>query len=519
MKKNLFMILSAALLLPACTQDETEGNIDDARDEGLLGQITMTCSDLLPEPGTRTSLVVDEATGVVFNWAEGDIVGVMPAYSDDTSESPGNSSETLQSGFIMKQADNTGKTATFDGGGWGLKDTWWYAAYYPFNSSVTETFYGNRLPITYEGQVQTGNASLAHLSKFDYMFAKDQMPVNGTVNFNFLHAGAAFRMKITMPDEVNVTEVCVKGGNKPLYKNALIHLYPGWENGGKWDTEYYTEAGDKSCFVSLKMENTNIGKDETLEAWMMLFPTDFSGQDIDIIITTNKGYYQATVNGAKFEAGYAYSRSATATKITNKGSKPDGIDIGLTEEVDGVTYKLIWADWNIGASSPEEAGIYYGWGDIKGHKTEDNPDGIDKYTKRLTSMVSSLPAMFDAASIIWGDGWRMPTKAEYQLLIDNCTSERTEINGVAGIKYTGNVETDGNKNYIFFPEVNYYDGSGRMSTQYLRGYYWTSSKYDGTNPATFRWSYENSGLSDLKLSWISPEASMPIRAVKLVPKD
>ena len=53
---------------------------------------------------------------------------------------------------------------------------------------------------------------------------------------------------------------------------------------------------------------------------------------------------------------------------------------------------------------------------------------------------------YDIARTQWGDGWRLPSQAEFQELVDNCTWEWTEINGVAGRRATA-----ANGNSIFFP--------------------------------------------------------------------
>ena len=74
----------------------------------------------------------------------------------------------------------------------------------------------------------------------------------------------------------------------------------------------------------------------------------------------------------------------------------------------------------------------------------------------------------DAAHINLGEGWRVPTKEEWDELINNCNLEWTTMNGVKGQKATGP-----NGNSIFLPAAG-----GRYYT-YLRsagqsGVYWSS---------------------------------------------
>lgn len=111
----------------------------------------------------------------------------------------------------------------------------------------------------------------------------------------------------------------------------------------------------------------------------------------------------------------------------------------------GLPSGLKWAACNIGASGPNDFGDYFAWGETtpKTSFTEDN------YTYHSTPEV--LPLIDDAAYVNWGAGWRMPTKAEFLELLDNCTwtlvSENNEYYYVA---------TGSNGNSIVFPFAGFY---------------------------------------------------------------
>ena len=84
----------------------------------------------------------------------------------------------------------------------------------------------------------------------------------------------------------------------------------------------------------------------------------------------------------------------------------------------------------------------------------------------------------DVAHVIWGGNWRMPTKAEWDELINNCIwtwydSDNTEFNGVAGYKVTSKVP-DYTDRSIFLPAVGCRDGTRRNYGGSI-GYYWSSS--------------------------------------------
>ena len=69
---------------------------------------------------------------------------------------------------------------------------------------------------------------------------------------------------------------------------------------------------------------------------------------------------------------------------------------------------------NVGASSAVDRGGYYAWGEITTKSKYDS----STYTGPF---VSVLPLENDVAHMTLGGTWRMPTRAEYEELIDNCT--------------------------------------------------------------------------------------------------
>lgn len=176
------------------------------------------------------------------------------------------------------------------------------------------------------------------------------------------------------------------------------------------------------------------------------------------------------------------------------------VDLGLPSGVK-------WATCNVGASSPEEYGNYYAWGETSTKETydEDNcpTDGLSESELQSQGYIDSegnLTSQYDAATANWGGDWRIPTKAEQQELIDNCTWEWTIQNGVNGYKVTGP-----NGNSIFLPAACYRDGSSHDCAGEF-GNYWSStpneSGSDGAYDLFFysgfqcvNWYYRNYGLS------------------------
>ena len=139
----------------------------------------------------------------------------------------------------------------------------------------------------------------------------------------------------------------------------------------------------------------------------------------------------------------------------------------------GLPSGLKWATCNVGASSPEDYGDYFAWGETS-PKAEYTYENSITYGKQMSSDISGS-AQYDAATANWGGSWRMPTKEEMQELEDHCEWEWTEVNGVNGSKVIGP-----NGSYIFLPAAGYrystllnYDGDN--------GRYWSSTLHDYTD--------------------------------------
>ena len=109
-----------------------------------------------------------------------------------------------------------------------------------------------------------------------------------------------------------------------------------------------------------------------------------------------------------------------------------------------------WAAKNIGANSAEDAGYYFAWGETETKETY----GSGNYrwgTQNLGDDYDISATQNDAAAVLWGGIWRMPTKAEMEELMNtaNCQWTWTSINGING--YLVSSKAEGNINKIFLP--------------------------------------------------------------------
>ena len=177
---------------------------------------------------------------------------------------------------------------------------------------------------------------------------------------------------------------------------------------------------------------------------------------------------------------------------SHNNSDHEYVDLGLPSG-------LLWATCNIGANAPEEVGDLFAWGEtspkttftqsnyvfFKSETTEPDADGFTTtnsgYTKYVMESEASkygLQGFFDnlsvlekeddAAYVLWGEQWRIPTWDDINELRNQCTWTWVTLKGVDGYKVTGP-----NGNFIFFPAAGFIEsytlsvGQGSM--------YWGSS--------------------------------------------
>ena len=148
----------------------------------------------------------------------------------------------------------------------------------------------------------------------------------------------------------------------------------------------------------------------------------------------------------------------------------------------GLPSGTLWATCNVGATSPEQTGLYFAWGETTGYTAEQVTSGVRAFNKKsykAKNIYAKLTLEQDAAHVNLGVGWRMPTKDDWQELIDNCSVVWTDdYNGtmVRGRVFTSKV----NGNSVFFPAAgNCYDSSVDYvgSSGYYLSVSWGSSSY------------------------------------------
>ena len=171
----------------------------------------------------------------------------------------------------------------------------------------------------------------------------------------------------------------------------------------------------------------------------------------------------------------------------------------------------LWATCNVGATSPEDYGYYFAWGETEPQEGNtyswvsykyavDNYDNLTKYCNDssfgndgFTDNLTELELSDDAAYNDRGEGWRIPSKEQFDELINSeyTTTEWITQNNVKGRKIT----SLSNGNSIFLPAAGYRYNRSSYSVG-SSGYYWSRTLYSDGPIVAWGLRVESSGASE-----------------------
>ena len=224
----------------------------------------------------------------------------------------------------------------------------------------------------------------------------------------------------------------------------------------------------------------------------------WASSNASVASVSSEGVVTAVSSGTATITAWAsdgeHSAACTVTvqaPTTGNENGHDWVDLGLPSG-------LKWATCNVGATSPEEIGSSFAWGETSpkseyGWSTyvwcNGSATTLTKYnTKSEYGSVDNKTALDladDAAHVNWGGSWRMPTKNEYAELKDNCTWTWTTQNGEKGYRVTSLM----NGNSIFMHEWSYWTKS--LDTDYPN---YACALYLNVNNVIWSYDFRYSGL-------------------------
>jgi uncharacterized protein (TIGR02145 family) len=225
----------------------------------------------------------------------------------------------------------------------------------------------------------------------------------------------------------------------------------------------------------------------------------WKSSDENVIKVIEDGLLVAAGPGSCKVVATAYGKTAECI-ITVTPHESEYVDLGLS---------VLWATANLGASAPESYGDYYAWAEIEPkeffswgtyrYSSFTNEEGMDKYTIDGLSHqylkadnLNRLEPTDDAATVMLGDNWRMPTTDEFAELVSNCTFDIATVNGVAGIRFTSQVPGFEQRS-IFIPYSGYMNGNEPIEKGKQLSL-WTSIAGRGTRGSCFSTSASVNGI-------------------------
>ena len=278
-----FLTVAILLVVYGCTVETLSGYDEEGEVQTITvkGPAPINFKAIAGNIQTKgTSVRDDEA--LVFNWAIGDTLGIFP-----------NKGNQVEFPISAKSGDTS---ASFDGGGWALRNNASYAAYYPF--SVWNYHRNNEtILLDYSGQVQNGNGGFAHLSAYDYLASGKTSPENSAVTFQMERQGAILYIDIVVPAPSTITSLEISCDEAIFVEKASLDI------SGDEPVVKPVETKE-SLTLSFKNTETTVSN-ETVRAYMAVQPVDFSDKTVTATLYTSNGSYSAQVVSREVKKGSA----------------------------------------------------------------------------------------------------------------------------------------------------------------------------------------------------------------------
>ena len=459
--KKLFKTLPLVLIVMSiysCTSDDE--TVQDVNDNSSV-VTTFTCTQ--ENDGTTTKAALGSEGKIL--WESGDAISIFDGNKANYKYSLGSES-------------NGKSTGTFSGTG---AVTGPYVAVYPYTAGATlsdDRKSVSNIVLPDEQEAVAGGFD----PKAALMIAK-----SNTTTLQFKNA-VGF-IKVT--PQFDCKKIILRAANKtqPLAGKGKINIEDP-------NNPYIDFTGSKELSYSITLSGTiTSGK-----AYYIAVPAvTLSAYWTLTFVTENKNYMRQVTKPITFVRSIALNLGEFTTGgnywVGSSGIVSPGkqVDLGLTIEQGGKTYKVYFAKSNLTttglAENESDYGDYFAWGAIKpwyssidkskspwtatwektGGYTEANAPYYHNgsYTKYTTDG-EILKASDDAANVILGGDWWIPTQAIWQALVDNSTKGLD-----SGHKFTNNDQT------LFLPAADYvkgtkfYDGSD--------GFYWSGTAHSSTD--------------------------------------
>ena len=135
---------------------------------------------------TMSEVYPDNPDRINFTFGPDDNIGIFPSSGDQ---------------LRFSLAGTGGQSFTFDGGGWGLKTSYTYAAYIPFNKDNYDRS-NSTILLDYSGQTQMALDDASHLPAYDFQASAgvSPNPETGKTSISLKRQAAILVLKLKVPE-------------------------------------------------------------------------------------------------------------------------------------------------------------------------------------------------------------------------------------------------------------------------------------------------------------------------------
>ena len=475
--KTLAALLIASATFAACSSDDNTIDQQPAQPAGqqvytMTIQATKSTGD---EANARVATRALSLDGKTLNvkWNEGEMVYVLQQDKDNTAEwnyvgkltaAASESATTTLSGELTVEIGESGTALDTDA------------------PSLRFVLHGNALNNSWASDYSTGQNGLltgtgsieekydfasCDLAKGSYTIDTEAKTVSVTGGITLVSEQAIVKFSLYQAD-----------GTTPINATSLAITSTGdMKKGRAYESDATTITTQSVSLTGLEGSTNNL---------------------YVALCNYNATAYTLTATDAE---GNTYTYGPKTTTFTNGKYYEVKVKMKMHEYVDlGLSVK--WATTNVGAESETDRGNYFAWGETTGHAfgsgyqfSEGNYawyNSTDLYTKYKHDGSSwdyeELASEDDAAAKIWGGVWRMPTKDEWEELLneDNCTWTWTTDYKGDGTNVAGVIVTSKKVGYtdksIFLPATGVYNGDNNTGSE-IYANYWSKS-LDTSNSGT-----------------------------------
>lgn len=500
MKKEIIISIMAAAALCGCQKEGQ--NIPDSNSKPFIA----TIDDSFSGAETKTSL---DSQGNVL-WKKGDQISIFAGSTINEQWQVTDASDGKTAAGLNKVSG-----AGFNAGGEIDNNV----AFYPYSSENTVA--------KSEGNYVIGAVLPSVQNYAEASFGNGAFPMaavtSSTTDMNLKFKNILGGLKLQLKGTATIASISISGNNNEILCGAANVTA---SVSGKPSISL-TDESAKTVTLNCG-DGVQLDADAATSFVIALPPMTMTG-GFTVTVTDTDGK-QMEIKTTKLQT---ITRSGLLkmpeVKYVGTAVLPDGcVDLGLS---------VCWATCNLGAISPEDSGNYYAWGETT-TKTEylwtnykycnGTYDSMTKYStvseygdNGFVDGKIMLDPEDDAATVIKGTGWRMPTLSEVDELYHNTTFTYTTVNGINGYKFQSKISgyTD---NWIFIPAAGYFNGT-RIITEansHDPKYYadcWAKNIYPGQSNLAYLIDLEYKGYYGYpNISWSAHDSRFVGRSIRPV---